>query len=316
MFAIRCEGLSRRYGDVLALDSLTLKVEAGSVFGFLGRNGAGKTTTIRLLTGLARPTSGNAWIDGSSTAAGSGAHRCNFGYLPEEPAFYTWMTPREYLNYVGQLFSLELNERRHRSEELLERTGLLEAGNRRIGGFSRGMRQRLGLAQALINRPPVLFLDEPTSALDPSGRRGVLDLIEALRGNTTVFLSSHILGDVERVCDTIGVIHEGKLARLAGREELLSEYAQNAALLEFEAEGTASLEPFLARLQEEPWVLGHHEEAGAVRISVADVTAGKKALLPLVLEYGLTLNRYEWVRPTLEEVFLSISGQQASVTEL
>jgi ABC-2 type transport system ATP-binding protein len=217
------------------------------------------------------------------------------------------MTPREYLDYVGRLFSLDSVERGHRVEELLEKTGLLEASKRRIGGFSRGMRQRLGLAQALIHQPPVLFLDEPTSALDPAGRRDVLDLIEALRGNTTVFLSSHILGDVERVCDTVGVIHEGKLVRLAGRDELLSEYAQDAVVLEFDQDGAATIDHFVARIQEEPWFVGCHQEDTMLRISVGDVGAGKQALLPLVLEYGLALNRYEWVRPTLEEVFLSIS---------
>ena len=308
MAAIRCEALSRHYGDIVALDSLSLTVESGSVFGFLGRNGAGKTTTIRLLTGLARPTSGNSWINGVSTTLGLDLYRCNFGYLPEEPAFYTWMTPREYLDYVGRLFSLETAERKRRVEELLERTDLLEAGNRRIGGFSRGMRQRLGLAQALINRPPVLFLDEPTSALDPAGRRDVLDLIETLRGDTTIFLSSHILGDVERVCDTIGVIHQGKLARLAARDELLSEYAQNTVVLEFEQIGASTVREFATRIQEEPWALAYHEENGTLRITVSDADAGKRLLLPLVVEYELTLNRYEWVRPTLEEVFLSISS--------
>ena len=307
MAAIRCESLSRRYGDVLALDSLSLTVEAGSVFGFLGRNGAGKTTTIRLLTGLARPTAGNAYINDVSTSLGLDVYRCNFGYLPEEPAFYTWMTPREYLNYIGKLFSLETAERNYRTEILLERTGLLEVGNRRIRGFSRGMRQRLGLAQALINRPPVLFLDEPTSALDPAGRRDVLDLIETLRGETTVFLSSHILGDVERVCDTIGVIHQGRLVRLAGRDELLAEYAQNAIVLEFEQDYASSVEQFAARVQREPWVMAHSEENGTLRITVSDAEAGKRLLLPLVVEHGLILKRYEWVRPTLEEVFLSIS---------
>lgn len=307
MAAIRCESLTRRYGDVLALDSLSLAVEAGSVFGFLGRNGAGKTTTIRLLTGLARPTSGKAYINDVSTSVGLNAYRCNFGYLPEEPAFYSWMTPREYLNYIGRLFSLETAERNHRTEALLERTGLLEVGNRRIGGFSRGMRQRLGLAQALVNRPPVLFLDEPTSALDPAGRRDVLDLIETLRGETTVFLSSHILGDVERVCDTIGVIHQGRLVRLAGRDELLAEYAQNAVVLEFEQDDASLVEQFMAHIQTEPWVAAHSEENGALRITVSDAEAGKRLLLPLVVEHGLILERYEWVRPTLEEVFLSIS---------
>lgn len=307
MDAIRCEGLSKRYGEVEALKSLDLTVPGGSIFGFLGRNGAGKTTTIRLLTGLARPTSGRAWVDGTETTSANQAGRTRFGYLPEEPAFYTWMTPREYLDYVGRLFRLTEPERKQRVEELLEQVDLQSAAKRRIAGFSRGMRQRLGLAQALVHRPPVLFLDEPASALDPAGRRDVLDLIAGLRGQTTVFLSSHILADVERVCDTVAVIHEGSLRLVAGREELLARYTTDVARLEVSPAGWPLPPVFLSTLRGQAWVVGVNLEENAALVRVNDPAAARQALLPLVVQHNVLLERYEWRRPTLEDVFLAIS---------
>src|SRR5437868_10717859 len=183
MTAIRIEGLQKTYGSVKALDGLDLAVETGSVFGFLGPNGAGKSTTLRILTGLAQASAGRAWVAGVEVTArhgGGGQLAQHFGYLPEEPAFYNWMTPREFLDHVGRLFGMPAPERRSRTAELLQLAGLAEVAGRRIGGFSRGMRQRLGLAQALVNQPPVLFLDEPASALDPVGRKEVRDLIARL----------------------------------------------------------------------------------------------------------------------------------------
>lgn len=308
MSAIQCEGLSRTYGTVKALRDLNLEVERGSVFGYLGRNGAGKTTTIRLLTGLARPTAGTGWVDGVNATNGDVTARAKFGYLPEEPAFYTWMKPTEYLDYVGKIFGMDTADRRKRTEELLELAGLTDVKKRRIGGFSRGMRQRLGLAQALVHRPPVLFLDEPTSALDPAGRRDVLEFIDTLRGQTTVFLSSHILADVERVCDTIGVIHEGKLLLVEEREQLLAKYAQNVAILELDSSSLpvpAALTDEIGRL---PWATAVAVEGRTLRLTVNDVTEAKRALLGIVASHRVVLNRYEWVRPTLEDVFLTISA--------
>jgi ABC-2 type transport system ATP-binding protein len=306
MEAIRCAGLSKRYGDFDALKSLDLVVPEGAIFGFLGRNGAGKTTTIRLLTGLARPTAGSAWVAGVETTAENDAGRSVFGYLPEEPAFYTWMTPREFLDYTGRLFRLDPAQRKERVGELLEMVDLAGAAKRRIAGFSRGMRQRLGLAQALIHDPPVLFLDEPASALDPAGRRDVLELIDHLRGRTTVFFSSHILADVERVCDTVGIIQEGKLLLVAGREELLARYAANVVLLELDPATTPPAN-FLDELRRLPWVSKVSAEENTIRVTVSDPDAARPALLPLVVAAGLVLLRYEWVRPTLEEVFLTLS---------
>lgn len=308
MEAIRCVGLSRSYGPVEALKSLELTVAAGSVFGFLGRNGAGKTTTIRLLTGLAKPTAGSAWVAGVMTTDGDDAARETFGYLPEEPAFYTWMTPVDFLDYSGRLFNISTKDRQHRIGELLELTGLAGDSKRRIGGFSRGMRQRLGLAQALMHRPPVLFLDEPTSALDPAGRRAVLDLIGNLRGQTTVFLSSHILADVERVCDTIGVIHEGQLLLVEDRSRLLAKYAANVALIEFDAASLPVSGALLRELEQLPWAVTVTTDGPALRLTANDLSTAKKELIEIVARHGLILNRYEWVRPTLEDIFLTISA--------
>ncbi len=305
--AIRCENLSRTYGDVQALKSLNLTVPAGAIFGFLGRNGAGKTTTIRLMTGLARPTNGRAWINGVETTRADSAARAQFGYLPQDPAFYTWMTPLEYLDYVARLFQMDAATRKQRTAEMLALVDLEEAAKRQIGGFSGGMVQRLGLAQALLHQPPVLFLDEPTSALDPAGRHEVLELINTLRGRVTVFLSSHILADVERVCDTIGIIHKGELLLVQEREALLAQYATNVIALEVDRASLPLLDQLLAQLAAQPWTLGTTQEDNHLRITVSDVSAAKQVLLPMLADAGVGLNRYEWIRPSLEDIFLQLS---------
>jgi len=215
MTAILCEDLTKHYGTVVGLQSLDLSVPDGAVFGFLGPNGAGKTTTIKLLTGLSRPTSGRASVAGYDVTAGNAEMRARIGYLAEEPAFYGWMTGEEFLTFVGRLFGLRGGDLARRVREVLEVADLGPAARRRIGGYSRGMRQRLGIAHALINQPSVLLLDEPCSALDPMGRKEVLEVIEHLRGQTTVFMSTHILADVERVCDTVGIIDHGKIVAQA-----------------------------------------------------------------------------------------------------
>lgn len=311
MPAISCRNLSRRYGEIEALKPLDLQVAAGSIFGFLGRNGAGKTTTIRLLTGLAHPTTGSAWINGVETTGDGSLARTQFGYLPQAPAFYKWMTAREYLDYVGRLFLMDAAARRRRVAEMLERVGLTSAARRKIGGFSGGMVQRLGIAQALLHNPPVLLLDEPTSALDPAGRHELLTLLADLRGQVTVFFSSHILADVERICDTVGIIHEGQLLLVAGREELLARYASNVILVEVDRASLPALPDFAADLARQPWVAAVSQAENVVRVVAAgEVNAGKRALIPLIAQHNLLLNRYEWVRPSLEEIFLSLSQSE------
>ena len=218
------------------------------------------------------------------------------------------MTPRDYLDYIARLFGMAPDTRKKRIDELLELVDLQDAARRRIGGFSGGMHQRLGIAQALIHSPPVLFLDEPTSSLDPAGRYEVLDLLASLRGQVTVFLSSHILADVERICDTIGIIHNGELLLVSGRDKLLKEYAVNAAALEIDAVSLPVPEQFLACLHEQAWISHVGQDQNLLRITVTDLDCGKRALLPLLVEHGVVLARYEWVRPSLEEIFLRISA--------
>ncbi|GIK55870.1 MAG: ABC transporter ATP-binding protein [Chloroflexi bacterium] len=303
--AIRCENLSRRYGEVQALKPLNLDVPAGSIFGFLGRNGAGKTTTMRLLAGLARPSTGRAWIDGIETTQADSAARATFGYLPQDPAFYPWMSAHEYLNYVGKLFQIDKATRQRRADEVLALAGLTDAAKRPIRGYSGGMVQRLGVAQALLHNPPVLLLDEPTSALDPAGRYELLTLIESLRGRVTVFFSSHILGDVERICDTIAIIRQGELLLVMARDELLNQYA--ADVVELDLSDAARTAELAALLAEQPWVIDVTPANGRLRLRVNDVNTAKHALLPLLAPHGAVLERYEWVRPSLEEIFLALS---------
>lgn len=307
--AIRTERLSKQYGDVHAVRELDLEVPQGSIFGFLGRNGAGKTTTIRLVTGLARPDGGRAWVGGVETTNGDGRGQSRFGYLPQEPAFYGWMTATEYLDYTARLFGQPAPERQERVGQLLDLVDLKEVARRKVGGFSGGMKQRLGLAQALIHRPPVLILDEPMSGLDPAGRRDVLDLLERLRETTTVFFSTHILADVERVCDTVGIIHDGRLVEVAGREELLSRYSTDVAVLTVRPDAAEQLSPLVEALKSQPWVSGVTVEGPTVRVNASDPAAGQMELLPLVAGHNLPVVKYEWARPNLEEIFLNLSEE-------
>ena len=304
--AIRCENLSRHYGEVQALQNLNLAVPYGSIFGFLGRNGAGKTTLMRILAGLTHPSSGLAWVDGIDVTRSDKAACQHFGYLPQDPKFYRWMTPTEYLDYVARLFNMPGPARKARVAEMLQLVDLKSAARRRIGGFSGGMVQRLGIAQALIHNPPVLFLDEPTSALDPAGRYEVLELIDSLRGKVTVFFSTHILNDVERICDSVAIIHQGQLLLESDRQTLLDQYAINTAEIEAD-QPFAETGAFLERLKSQPWIESTEVVQNVLRIRVTDLAQGKQALLPLLAASGVGINRVEWVRPSLEEIFLKIS---------
>jgi len=303
---IQIKNMVKCYGKVRALDGLSLQVEPGMVYGFLGPNGAGKTTTMRILSGLARPDEGQAWILGKEVGVNGMDQRPMIGVLPEEPAFYPWMTAREYLrDFIAPLYGLEPGTASRRAAEMLEQVGLSEAADRRCAGFSRGMRQRLGLAQALIHQPKVLLLDEPVSALDPAGRKEVLELIGNLSGSTTILLSTHILGDVERVCDMIGIISRGHMITEDRRDDLLARYA--LPLFEVEVDDdfgqwpeTASSLPFVKSV-----AISNH----TARVLVKDVQSAQTGLLASLLELGLHVRRFEIVHPSLEDIFLQLTEE-------
>ena len=306
MIAIRTEELTKYYGTVKALRKLNLEVPENVVFGFLGPNGAGKSTTIKLLTAFAQPTSGRAFVSGEEVTSDNLALRAKIGFLPDVPAFYDWMTGREFLHMVGELHSLSAKEIKNRAEEMLEMVELKKAGNRRIGGYSRGMRQRLGIAQALINRPKVIFMDEPTSALDPIGRREVLELVSRLKQTATIFMSTHILSDVERVCDMVGIINKGNLITVSSVSDLQKQYTRSMFEMEFQEDGRRLVES----LKQIPWLtkpefIADHGHP-MVRVTAVDIARAKKELPKVIGESGLTLTRYELVMPDLEDIFVNV----------
>ncbi len=225
---IHCEGLSKRYRgsllrrSYLALDSLDLQVKRGEVVGYIGPNGAGKTTTIKILMGLHRQTSGRAEILGQPV--GSVAARARIGYLPERPYFYDYLTAEEFLHFYGTLYGMSAQSRRQRIDELLPLVKIEHARKIPLRKFSKGMLQRVGLAQALINRPELVVLDEPSSGLDPMGRMLIRDVIfELKRQGVTVLFCSHILSDVEDICDRVAILVKGKLVKLAAVDSLIQE---------------------------------------------------------------------------------------------
>jgi ABC-2 type transport system ATP-binding protein len=309
--AISCRGLTKRYGSVVALDQLTLDVPHGAIFGFLGPNGAGKTTLLRLLTGLAHPTAGGATVAGYDIAAGSIELRRRISFLDQSPHYYGWMRGRELLQFVGELFGLRGAALRSRVDEVLQLTGLTEAAQRRVSGYSGGMRQRLGLAQALVNRPQVLFLDEPASALDPGGRHDILQIIAGLRGSATVFMASHILADVERVCDAVAIVNHGRLIVSSSVEQLQARYAKPTFLLEPEPSQPDVTARLLAALQAAPWAGEVVLDQGVIRVVARDTAVAAREILPLVTAQGAQLLRFERGRPTLEDIFLRLTSAQS-----
>jgi ABC-2 type transport system ATP-binding protein len=306
--AIELRGLTKRFGDTLALDHVDLVVQPGLVFGFLGRNGAGKTTTLRIISGLARPTSGTARVLGHDVANAPDVVRARIGFLPDVPGFYPWMTAREFLELVGRLFGLDGATVESRTDALLEMAGLASV-TARVGGFSRGMKQRLGIAQALINAPSLLMLDEPTSALDPIGRREVLEMIASLRGRTTVFFSTHILADVERVADGVAILENGCIVASAGVGELTGRVTSNRVTLEVEDSSAAlAVSRALSGLS---WIRSIDTVDRTLRLTVSDLLAAQRDIPASIAAAGVALRRFEIEEASLEDVFVELVGGAA-----
>ena len=313
MKAIEIEGLTKDYPTgflhlrrARALDSLSLTVERGEIFGFLGGNGAGKTTTIKILMRLMAPTAGRARILGCDVA--DAAVRARIGYLPEAPYFYEYLTARELVEYCAELFGYGRAARRARAADLLRRVSLDEAAwDRQLRKFSKGMLQRVGLAQALVNDPELVVLDEPMSGLDPIGRRQVRDLIAALRaGGATVFFSSHIIADIEVLCDRVAILSRGRLSRV-GRLDELRQHEDSAGRLEITVLGSsiAELEDALRKIEGARVTAS---PAGA-RIDVAS-EQHVDAALAAARGCGARLVSVQPVRQSLEDLFV-IDGTRA-----
>jgi ABC-2 type transport system ATP-binding protein len=223
--AIDSHGLRKEFGAKVAVADFTLQVPKGEVFGFLGPNGAGKTTSVKMMLGLTRPTAGTAMLLGRPI--GDQPARKRIGFLPEHFRFHEWLQAAEFLDLHGRLYGMSQERRQKAIPELLELVGLERRARTKLSAFSKGMLQRIGLAQSLLNDPELVFLDEPTSGLDPLGRRLVRDIIKDLRGQgITVFLNSHLLSEIELTCDRVAFIREGEIVRVASLDELGKEHIQ------------------------------------------------------------------------------------------
>jgi ABC-2 type transport system ATP-binding protein len=306
--AIRTDGLTKHYPGVTALTDLSLDVPTGSIYGFLGPNGAGKTTTLKILGGLIAPTSGDATVNGVPLTAGA-AFRREVGYLAQEPRFYDWMTGRETLEFVQSLVEDGSAADAGWISQVLTRVGLADAADRRTSTYSGGMRQRLGIAQALVSRPTVLLLDEPVSALDPSGRREVLELMRDLRGEATVFYSTHILDDVQRVSDHVAILDQGRLVRAAPTAALLASFTQDRirVVIGGADDGAAlKLASLPGVLSVEPAERDGDLRAYLLKIEPETAAAVQRAVMRFAADHDYTLTENGVVRLDLEDAFFRL----------
>jgi ABC-2 type transport system ATP-binding protein len=303
-YAIETSHLRKEYGGKVAVADLSLSVGRGEVFGFLGPNGAGKTTSIKMLLGLAAPTSGEGRLLGEPI--GDPSTRARVGFLPEHFRFHDWLSGAEFLHLHGQLYGMSQADRLRRVPELLERVGLEDHSDKRLRGYSKGMLQRVGLAMALLNRPDAVFLDEPTSGLDPVGRILVRDIIRELRAEgTTVFLNSHLLSEVEITCDRVAFIRHGSVVRVVALKDL-----ERGALpveirvgsMALDAAARAELLAGLSR-----WGRDARVDGDRLRLTV-DGDAALPELARWLVGQGLDLYGLIPQRVSLEEMFLQIVG--------
>ena len=299
MEMLRIDDLYRRFGEKEVLKGLNLSVPEHSIFGFIGKNGAGKTTTMKIILGLLKADRGEITVAGEKVVFGQTATNRYIGYLPDVPEFYAFMTAPEYLSFCGEITGMEKSEVRSRSEELLELVGLKDEKHR-IKGFSRGMKQRLGIAQALLNRPKLLICDEPTSALDPMGRKEILDILLQVREQTTVLFSTHILSDVERICTDIALLNDGVVAVQGKLSDIKSMYRSNEYLLEAE--------------KEDDWIALQHTFPGMVpkgycQLSFREKTHSQLDVLRFITDNHIRLSKLERLEPSLEDLFLEVVDQ-------
>jgi len=294
MDILNISGLHKRFGDKEVLKGINLSVPEHSIFGFIGRNGAGKTTTMKAVLGLLPVDSGEIFVCGEPVAYGSAPTNRFIGYLPDVPEFYPFMTAPEYLRFCGEISGMSADLIRTRSAELLQLVGL-EGEKHRIKGFSRGMKQRLGIAQALLHRPRLLICDEPTSALDPVGRKEILDLLCSVTDRTTVLFSTHILSDVERICTDAAFLHEGVIRMQGSLSDIKAAYRTEEYLLETEnAEGARALaQQFPALRPNAPHQL---------RLKEKDQSLFE--VLQFIARQRIPLMKLERMEPTLESLFM------------
>ena len=293
---ITVKELTKRYGAHTAVDALSFTVDKGQIYGLLGPNGAGKTTTMKMVLGLLKADTGEIIVNGEKVVYGQTTTNRYIGYLPDVPEFYPFMTAAEYLHFCGEIIGMKRTENEERCKELLELVGL---GNKthHIKGFSRGMKQRLGIAQALLNRPKLLICDEPTSALDPVGRKEILDILLAIREQTTVLFSTHILSDVERICTDVAFLNNGVVGVQGKLSDIKTRYRSEEYQLE-----TGNDTDMLILQQTFP----NMQQIGRNQLVFCEGDYTVFDILRFIADKHIALLKLERAEPTLESLFMEV----------
>lgn len=308
--AIQLRGLTKSFGKVEVLKGMDLSVPTGSIFGFLGQNGAGKSTAMNIMAGLNQPGGGEVRIFGLDVSKYGVQTRSMLGLLRQDPRFYTWMTAHQTLTFTGKFFGMDSRDRDRRADDLLDLVELRDARDRKMGGFSGGMRQRLGVAQALMGNPQLVILDEPVSALDPQGRYEVIKIMERLRGTTTIFYSTHILQDVERVADQVAIVRDGTVA-LQGPLDQILHSNRNALVVEIEGDDQMLADalrhlPYVTAVDVEH--TGVSDEKRRLTVTTTDLDRARRELPPMIVQYPVLFERCSPAVSSLEDIFLGITG--------
>ena len=304
MGVLEIKQLNKSFGNHEVLKGMDMEVPENSIFGFVGQNGSGKTTTMKIVLGLLPASSGEVIVCGEKVTYGETKTNRNIGYLPDVPEFYGYMNPIEYLKLCGEITGRSKTQIREKSEELLSLVGLLDDKKRRIRGFSRGMKQRLGIAQALLNEPKLLICDEPTSALDPIGRKEILEILLAVKGKTTVVFSTHILSDVERICDNLAILHNGKLALTGTLAEIKKKHRHNGFLIEFTNKEDLSIIANCEALNTPEINLTN--ESNTLTVSISNFDTDGHFLIDLLAQKNIVPVKFEIMEPTLESMFAEV----------
>ncbi|MCM3739523.1 ABC transporter ATP-binding protein [Oceanobacillus luteolus] len=297
MNLLSATSLKKTYKDYTAVRGVDFSLTSGKCIALIGPNGAGKTTILRILAGLLKPTEGKIRFSGQPANADL---RKFIGYLPQYPVFPSWMTAKEFLIFSGELAYLSKKEAEERAEKLVEEVGIKDAWNKPIGGYSGGMKQRLGIAQAIIHSPKLLLLDEPVSSLDPIGRREVLTLLEKLKEEMTILFSTHILNDAEEVCDDLLLLHKGEIIEAGSILELRKKYQTSVIELEFQD----NPEQYLEKLRALPSGTSSYLDRNTIKIPAADISKVRYEVLKAATEENWPLVEFHLNRASLEEMFM------------
>lgn len=303
MAVLKLNNVSKQFGDTRVINDLTFEVPEHSVFGFIGKNGAGKTTTMKMILGFYKPDAGDILVCGEKVSYGNTKTNRFIGYLPDVPEFYGYMTPREYLKLCGEVTGLKRDTLGVRSDELLELVGLQNV-NKKVRNFSRGMKQRLGIAQALLNEPKLLICDEPTSALDPVGRMEILSILALAKERTTILFSTHILSDVERICDNIGILNDGTLALEGSTADIRNSYRTDTVRLEIGQQYSAAIAA--QGLRSISGITNIRQDNQIIELEVSDTEEAGARILSFLLNEKIQIIRYEITEPSLENIFMKV----------